>query len=61
MFFDTHTSQTCCLGVLILNITVQYLAGHEHAKITLDIYAHLTYNRPEGIIDKINMAFAPQT
>ena len=27
--------------------TVQYLAGHERAKITLDIYAHLTYNRPE--------------
>ena len=40
--------------------TVQYLAGHERAKITLDIYAHLTYNRPEEIIDKINMAFAPQ-
>lgn len=41
--------------------TVQYLAGHERAKITLDIYAHLTYNRPEEIIEKINMAFAPQT
>ncbi len=27
--------------------TVQYLAGHEKPKITLDIYAHLTYNRPE--------------
>nr|WP_242958805.1 tyrosine-type recombinase/integrase [Flavonifractor sp. An112] len=39
--------------------TVQYLAGHERAKITLDIYAHLTYNRPEEIIEKINMAFAP--
>lgn len=26
--------------------TVQYLAGHERAKITLDIYAHLTYSRP---------------
>ena len=33
--------------------TVQYLAGHERAKITLDIYAHLTYNRPEEIIEKI--------
>ena len=30
--------------------TVQYLAGHERAKITLDIYAHLTYNRPEEIL-----------
>lgn len=41
--------------------TVQYLAGHERAKITLDIYAHLTYNRPEDIIEKINMVFAPPT
>ena len=37
--------------------TVQYLAGHEHAKITLDIYAHLTYNQPEDLIDKVNKAF----
>lgn len=37
--------------------TVQYLAGHERAKITLDIYAHLTYNRPEEILKKVNMAF----
>lgn len=38
--------------------TVQYLAGHEHSKITLDIYAHLTYNRPTDLIDKVNMAFS---
>ena len=37
--------------------TVQYLAGHEHAKITLDIYAHLTYNRPKDLISKVNQAF----
>lgn len=37
--------------------TVQYLAGHEHAKITLDIYAHLTYNRPEDLKQKIDNAF----
>lgn len=37
--------------------TVQYLAGHEHAKITLDIYAHLTYNKPENIIEKVQKAF----
>ena len=37
--------------------TVQYLAGHECAKITLDIYAHLTYNRPEEILEKVNAAF----
>ena len=38
--------------------TVQYLAGHERAKITLDIYAHLTYNRPEEILSKVNLAFS---
>lgn len=37
--------------------TVQYLAGHEHAKITLDIYAHLTYNRPIDLMGKVNQAF----
>lgn len=38
--------------------TVQYLAGHERATITLDIYAHLTYNCPEDILVKVNSAFA---
>lgn len=37
--------------------TVQYLAGHKHAKITLDIYAHLTYNQPVDIAQKVNAAF----
>ena len=37
--------------------TVQYLAGHENSKITMDIYAHLTYNRPQDIILKVNRAF----
>lgn len=37
--------------------TVQALAGHEHARITLDIYAHLTYNRPQDLISKVNQAF----
>jgi len=38
--------------------TVQYLAGHEKAKITLDIYAHLTYNKPIDLMDKVNRAFS---
>lgn len=37
--------------------TVQYLAGHENSRITMDIYAHLTYNRPQDIISKVNRAF----
>lgn len=36
--------------------TVQVLAGHEHAKITLDVYAHLTYNQPEDLIEKVTGA-----
>ena len=34
--------------------TVQYLAGHENSKITMDIYAKVKYNRPNelaGILD----------
>lgn len=38
--------------------TVQVLAGHEHAKTTLDIYTHLTYNQPKDLISKVNQAFA---
>ncbi len=38
--------------------TAQVLAGHEHAKITLDIYAHLTYNQPKDLISKVTAAFA---
>lgn len=38
--------------------TVQYLAGHERAKITLDIYSHLVYNKPEDIIGKVTDAFS---
>jgi integrase len=37
--------------------TVQYLAGHEKAKTTLDIYAHLVYNRPADLISKVQQAF----
>ena len=37
--------------------TVQYLAGHEKSKTTLDIYTHLTYNRPEEIGKKIDTVF----
>lgn len=37
--------------------TVQYLAGHERSAITLDIYSHLVYNRPEDLIEKVQKAF----
>ena len=37
--------------------TVQVLAGHEHAKITLDIYTHLTNNQARDLISKVRGAF----
>lgn len=36
--------------------TVQYLAGHENSKITIDIYAKVKYNKPEELIDVVNKA-----
>lgn len=40
--------------------TVQYLAGHKHSKITMDIYAKVKYNKPEELTSVVNKAFAPK-
>ena len=40
--------------------TVQYLAGHENSKTTMDIYAKLKYNKPEELLDVVNAAFGQQ-
>lgn len=40
--------------------TVQYLAGHKNAKITMDIYAKVKYNRPEDLASTVNNAFPTQ-
>lgn len=40
--------------------TVQYLAGHKHSKITMDIYAKVKYNKPEELSSVVNKAFAPK-
>ena len=36
--------------------TVQYLAGHENSKITMDIYAKVKYNKPEQLASVVNGA-----
>ena len=36
--------------------TVQYLAGHENSKITIDIYAKVKYNKPNELIGVVNNA-----
>ena len=37
--------------------TVQYLAGHENSKTTMDIYAKVKYNKPEKLFGVVNSAF----
>ena len=36
--------------------TVQYLAGHENSKVTMDIYAKVKYNKPEQLSSVVNKA-----
>lgn len=52
----TYVTNLLLAGVDIKS--VQALAGHENSRITLDIYAHLTYNQPEDLISKVTRAFA---
>lgn len=40
--------------------TVQYLAGHENSKITMDIYAKVKYNKPEELSAAITNAFSSE-
>ena len=37
--------------------TVQYLAGHENSKITMDIYAKEKYNRPKDVAPMLEHVF----
>ena len=41
--------------------TVQYLAGHENSKTTMDIYAKVKYNKPEELFGVVNGAFHQAT
>ena len=38
--------------------TVQYLAGHENSKVTMDIYAKVKYNKPTELAAVVNGAFS---
>ena len=38
--------------------TVQYLAGHESSKITMDIYAKVKYNKPDELANALADAFS---
>ena len=53
-----HTYITNLIYASVDPKTVQYLAGHENIKITMDIYAKVKYNRPEQLVDTVTRAFA---
>ena len=52
-----HTYITNLLYAGVDPKTVQYLAGHENSKTTMDIYAKVKYNKPEELFGVVNGAF----
>lgn len=53
-----HTYITNLIHASVDPKTVQYLAGHETSKITMDIYAKVKYNKPEQLASIVNSAFS---
>lgn len=52
-----HTYITNLIHASVDPKTVQYLAGHENSRITMDIYAKVKYNRPEDLVISMDDAF----
>ena len=52
-----HTYITNLIHSSVDPKTVQYLAGHESSKITMDIYAKVKYNRPDELVRAMGKAF----
>lgn len=53
-----HTYITNLIHSSVDPKTVQYLAGHESSKITMDIYAKAKYNKPDELAAVLTGAFA---
>lgn len=53
-----HTYITNLIHASVDPKTVQYLAGHESSKITMDIYAKVKYNKPKEIAGLLEGAFS---
>lgn len=51
----TYITNLCKSGMNIK--TIQYLAGHATAALTLSIYIHATNNTPEELAEDVNRAF----
>jgi integrase len=52
-----HTYITNLIYASVDPKTVQYLAGHENSKITMDIYAKAKYNRPKDVAPRLAHVF----
>ena len=52
-----HTYITNLIHASVDPKTVQYLAGHESSKITMDIYAKVKYNRPDELVQTLGDEF----
>lgn len=52
-----HTYITNLTAASVDPKTVQYLAGHENSKTTMDIYAKVKYNKPSELAPVVNSAF----
>lgn len=52
-----HTYITNLIYASVDPKTVQYLAGHENSKMTMDIYAKVKYNKPQELLPVVNSAF----
>ncbi len=52
-----HTYITNLIHSSVDPKTVQYLAGHESSKITMDIYAKVKYNKPDELAGALDGAF----
>lgn len=53
-----HTYITNLIYASVDPKIVQYLAGHENSKITMDIYAKVKYNRPDDVVVAMAGVFA---
>lgn len=52
----TYITRLCESGMNVKQI--QYLAGHSSVNLTLNIYTHVTNNRPDQLIGAVEQAFA---
>lgn len=55
-----HTYITNLIYASVDPKTVQYLAGHENSRMTMDVYAKVKYNKPQQLYSVINQAIGKE-